>query len=79
MSDASIKFLITIVVICCTAIPCGICILVAINRPKKDPKAKCPNCELPFSDWFWWPGKGNYCWPCYKNHGYIIFRKGDQS
>jgi len=35
----------------------------------------CPNCGLPFSDWFWWPGKGNYCWPCYNKTGKLFVKK----
>lgn len=28
-------------------------------------KEKCPKCKRKFSDWFFWPGMGNYCFPCY--------------
>ncbi len=78
MNEATIKFLIAIMAISGIALVCGICILAAINKPdkKNEPtRPECPNCGLPFSDWFWWPGKGNYCWPCYKKHGYIITAK----
>lgn len=40
----------------------------------KEP-AKCPNCGLPFSDWFWWPLKGNYCWPCFNRTGKFYVRR----
>lgn len=41
---------------------------------KKKPKQRyvCPCCSRPFSDWFWWPGKGLYCWPCRKTYDVII-------
>lgn len=35
----------------------------------------CPECNRRFSDWFFWPGKGNYCWPCYRKTRRIIVRK----
>ncbi len=34
----------------------------------------CPQCGLRFNDWFFWPGKGNYCWPCYHNTGQVYVR-----
>jgi hypothetical protein len=35
----------------------------------------CPQCGLHFNDWFFWPGIGNYCWPCYHKSGKIYARK----
>ena len=26
---------------------------------------RCPRCRRPFSRWFFWPGKGLFCWPCW--------------
>lgn len=45
------------------------------REQEKTDKNRCPQCDLPFSDWFWWPGKGDYCWPCYKATGKIFVRK----
>ncbi len=39
------------------------------------PKDVCPNCGLPFSDWFFWPGIGDYCWPCYNKTGEIFTKE----
>ena len=40
------------------------------------PSETCPRCGRPFSDWFFWPGIGNYCWPCYHWNGIIIAKSG---
>lgn len=32
----------------------------------------CLRCNVRFNDWFFWPGHGNYCWPCYRKTGLII-------
>ena len=39
-------------------------------------KDKCRYCARPFNSWFTWPGKGDYCWPCYTEHGIISIRPG---
>jgi len=44
----------------------------SLAKRKANPNSKCPYCGLPFSDWFFWPPHGNYCWPCYKKTGQII-------
>ncbi len=41
----------------------------------RTPGETCPYCGLRFSSWFWWPGKGLYCWPCYKFLGATVVRK----
>ncbi len=33
------------------------------------------NVVLRFNDWFFWPGVGNYCWPCYHATGKIYTRR----
>jgi len=48
--------------------------LVYWLRPKVWPN-KCPKCLTQFSEWFYWPGRGCYCWPCYIETGRIITRK----
>lgn len=34
-----------------------------------------PRCGLHFSEWFFWPGIGDYCWPCYRDTG-VVYSPG---
>jgi hypothetical protein len=44
------------------------------KRPKRP---KCPECGIPFSDWFTWTDNGwSYCWPCYRKTGRVIMEPG---
>lgn len=42
----------------------------------RGPETHCPNCGLRFNEWFFWPGEGDYCFPCYYQTGYIYVRTG---
>lgn len=35
----------------------------------------CPKCGERFSEWFFWPGRGDYCYPCYEKTGVIYVRE----
>jgi len=39
---------------------------------------KCPECHLPFSDWFVWNGY-RYCYPCWAmtGHRIVILENGE--
>ena len=43
---------------------------------KNKGKDICPNCNIPFNEWFYWPGLGDYCYPCYTATGVIYCRDG---
>jgi len=39
------------------------------SKPEKRLKLCCPNCHIPFSDWFLWGRFGRYCYPCQHKMG----------
>lgn len=45
------------------------------ERRFHSPDTHCPRCGRKFSEWFFWPGKGDYCWPCYHETEQIVVRQ----
>jgi hypothetical protein len=36
-------------------------------------RGRCPQCRLPFSDWFTWgEGGPRFCWPCWHESDYTV-------